>query len=44
MSQLPELARTFADVDAVRLGGGLTSVSDADSARENATEAELTWS
>jgi hypothetical protein len=44
MSQLPELARTFAEVDAVASATGLTSVSDDDSARENATEAELTWS
>jgi hypothetical protein len=41
--QLPELARTFAEVDAVASATGLTSVSDADSARENAPRAELTW-
>jgi [acyl-carrier-protein] S-malonyltransferase len=42
--QSPELARTFANVDAVASAAGVTSVSDADSARENAMGAPLTWS
>ena len=45
--QSPELARTFAEVDAVASATGLTSVSDDDSDKEKRNQGrahmELTW-